>query len=104
MALLNLEDDLWYLNNAIIRNYKFIICYFIFTVFRLLEYESCEKLHRDIMEQLSQRALYSRSSDKYNQISVTIRLRLKQFNNEVSELYKKLDIATLSGTMYIILV
>nr|CAI5845162.1 unnamed protein product [Callosobruchus analis] len=68
MALVFLEEDPW-----------------------LLEYESCEKLHRDIMEQLTFRQKYPRTSEKYSQISANVRLRLKQFNNEVEQLAKKLN-------------
>ncbi|KAJ3663517.1 hypothetical protein Zmor_007772 [Zophobas morio] len=71
MALLNLGDDPW-----------------------LLEHESCEKLHRDIMEQLMQRQRLSRNTDKYAHLSATIRLRLKQYNNEVGQLKQKLDVTT----------
>ncbi|XP_023019903.2 syntaxin 8 [Leptinotarsa decemlineata] len=68
MSLLFLEEDPW-----------------------LLEYESCEKLHRDVMEQLSLRQKHPRTSEKYNQLSANIRLRLKQFNNEVGQLNQKLE-------------
>ncbi|VEN45845.1 unnamed protein product [Callosobruchus maculatus] len=68
MALVFLEEDPW-----------------------LLEYESCEKLHRDIMEQLTQRQKYPRTSENYSQISANVRLRLKQYNNEVGQLEKKLN-------------
>jgi len=68
MALLNLGDDPW-----------------------LLEHESCEKLHRDIMEQLSLRQREPRSTEKYAHVSATIRLRLKQYNNEVGQLKQKSD-------------
>ncbi|KYB28828.1 syntaxin-8 [Tribolium castaneum] len=71
MALLNLGEDPW-----------------------LVEYESCEKLYRDIMEQLMQRQKLPRTSDKYSHLSATIRLRLKQYNNEVGQLKQKLDITT----------
>ncbi|KAI4469861.1 syntaxin [Holotrichia oblita] len=67
MALLNLGDDPW-----------------------LLEHESCEKLQRDIMEQLSQRQS-TKLSDKFASLSANIRVRLKQFYNEVTELKRKLN-------------
>ncbi|XP_044270040.1 syntaxin-8 [Tribolium madens] len=76
MALLNLGEDPW-----------------------LVEYESCEKLYRDIMEQLMQRQKLSRTSDKYSHLSATIRLRLKQYNNEVGQLKQKLDITTRSDSI-----
>ncbi|KAI4467304.1 hypothetical protein MML48_2g00017585 [Holotrichia oblita] len=74
MALLNLGDDPW-----------------------LLEHESCEKLQRDIMEQLSQRQS-TKLSDKFASLSANIRVRLKQFYNEVTELKLKLNEADNSRT------
>jgi syntaxin 8 len=76
MALLNLGEDPW-----------------------LVEYESCEKLHRDIMEQLMQRQTLTRNTDKYAQLSAKIRLRLKQYNNEEGQLKQKLDITTRSDSI-----
>lgn len=67
---------------------------------RLLEHESCEKLHRDIMEQLSLRQLEIKSSEKYSYISATIRLRLKQYNNEVNQLKEKINRAYSTQLMY----
>ncbi|XP_030746533.1 syntaxin-8 [Sitophilus oryzae] len=75
MALLFLGEDTW-----------------------LLEHESCEKLQREIMEQLTERQQYPRNSDKYGQISATIRFRLKQFNSEVQQLKSKLDTSVSSIT------
>ncbi|KAK9876714.1 hypothetical protein WA026_014953 [Henosepilachna vigintioctopunctata] len=67
MALLNIGEDLW-----------------------LLEFETCEKLYRDIMEQLTLRQKQFRTSEKFSQLSAAIRLRLKQYNNEVEQLQQKL--------------
>ncbi|XP_044759467.1 syntaxin-8 [Coccinella septempunctata] len=67
MALLNIGEDPW-----------------------LLEHETCEKLYREIMEQLTQRQRQPRTSDKFSQLSATIRLRLKQYNNEVEQLLQKI--------------
>ncbi|KAL3285245.1 hypothetical protein HHI36_019355 [Cryptolaemus montrouzieri] len=67
MALLNIGEDPW-----------------------LLEHETCEKLYRDIMEQLTLRQRQPRTSDKFSQLSATIRLRLKQYNNEIEQLHQKL--------------
>ncbi|XP_066256122.1 syntaxin-8 [Euwallacea similis] len=78
MALLYLEEDPW-----------------------IIEHESCEKLQREVMGQLAEREKFPRTSTKYAQISADIRLRLKQFNNEVMQLKQKLD-AT-SGTSSITL-
>lgn len=66
---------------------------------RLLEHESCEKLQRDIMEQLSQRQS-TKLSDKFASLSANIRVRLKQFYNEVTELKRKLNEADNSRSMY----
>ncbi|CAH1992287.1 unnamed protein product [Acanthoscelides obtectus] len=77
MALVFLEEDPW-----------------------LLEYESCEKLQRDIMEQLTLRQKYPRTSESYSQISANVRLRLKQYNNEVGQLERKLNDTTLSQNLY----
>lgn len=67
--------------------------------YRLIEHDSCEKLQRDIMEQLMQRQRLSRTTDKYAHLSANIRLRIKQFNNEVGQLKQKLDIATNVGSL-----
>ncbi|CAG9761658.1 unnamed protein product [Ceutorhynchus assimilis] len=73
MALLLLEEDPW-----------------------ILEHESCEKLQREIMSQLTERQRHPRTSQKYAQISADIRLRLKQFNNELQQLRLKLDTSSTS--------
>lgn len=65
----------------------------------LLEHESCEKLQREIMCQLTERQKYPRTSEKYAQISANIRLRLKQYNNEVEQLKQKLDNTSTSGSI-----
>ncbi|GLV33999.1 Syntaxin 8 [Carabus blaptoides fortunei] len=68
MALVNLGNDSWF-----------------------TEYESCDKLHGQIMEQLSMRSKEAKSSDQYTRLSAGIRLRLKQFNNELDQLRVKLN-------------
>ncbi|KAH1010367.1 hypothetical protein HUJ05_004671 [Dendroctonus ponderosae] len=77
MALLFLEEDPW-----------------------ILEHESCEKLQREIMGQLTERQKFPRTHSLYAQISADIRLRLKQFNNEVDQLKQKLDASSGSNAMY----
>lgn len=52
------------------------------------------------MEKLTQRQKFSRSSDKYSELSANIRLNLKQFKNEVGQLNQKLEITTRTGNMY----
>ncbi|KAL1517970.1 hypothetical protein ABEB36_001664 [Hypothenemus hampei] len=71
MALLVLEEDPW-----------------------LLEYESCEKLQRNIMGQLTERQRFPRTSSRYAQLSADIRLKLKQYNNEMKQLKEKLEICS----------
>ncbi|KAL4131757.1 hypothetical protein QTP88_009026 [Uroleucon formosanum] len=56
----------------------------------LIEYESCEKLYREIEGLLNVRELEQKSSEKYVLYSSQIRLRLKQFTDEVQQLSLKL--------------
>lgn len=63
---------------------------YLFFYCRLLEYESCDKLQSDIMEQLALRQRELKNSDNFTRLSATIRIRLKQFTNELSQLKKKL--------------
>uniref|UniRef100_A0A1B6C2F9 t-SNARE coiled-coil homology domain-containing protein n=1 Tax=Clastoptera arizonana TaxID=38151 RepID=A0A1B6C2F9_9HEMI len=57
----------------------------------ILEHESCEKLYRQIVEQLNSRSRFPRNSDKYASISASIRIQMKQYATEVQQLKKKLD-------------
>lgn len=52
------------------------------------------------MEQLTQRQKFSRTSNKYSELSANIRLKLKQFKNEVGQLNQKLEITARTGNMY----
>ncbi|XP_050514716.1 syntaxin-8 [Diabrotica virgifera virgifera] len=65
----------------------------------LYEYECCEKLYRDIMELLTQREKYPRISDNYSKASAVVRLRLKQYNEEVSQLHLKLENKSGTGSI-----
>lgn len=56
----------------------------------LLDHESCEKLYRQIVEQLNLRSFEDRSSRKYAEISALIRLQMKQFGSEIQQLQSKL--------------
>ncbi|XP_015369497.1 PREDICTED: syntaxin-8 [Diuraphis noxia] len=56
----------------------------------LIEYESCEKLYREIEGILNVRELEQKSSEKYVLYSSKVRLRLKQFTDEVQQLSHKL--------------
>lgn len=52
------------------------------------------------MEQLSLRSKEQKSSQQYNSLSASIRLRLKQFNNELGQLKKKLAEDSKIRSMY----
>lgn len=52
------------------------------------------------MEQLTLRSGETRTSEKYSRISATVRMRLKQYNNEVEQLKLKLQEAAKSKLMY----
>ncbi|XP_048513979.1 syntaxin-8 isoform X3 [Athalia rosae] len=58
---------------------------------RLTEHESCEKLFREIMEQLTLRNRESKTSQNYASLSAHIRLRMKQYSGEVEQLKDKLN-------------
>ncbi|XP_025208498.1 syntaxin-8 [Melanaphis sacchari] len=61
----------------------------------LIEHESCEKLYREIEGLLNVRELEHKSSEKYVLYSSQVRLRLKQFTDEVQQLsYKLRGLAT----------
>lgn len=64
-----------------------------------MEYETCVKLQRDIMEQLSLRSKELRNADNYSRLSASIRLRLKQYGTEVDQLKVKLDQESKNNTM-----
>lgn len=52
----------------------------------LTEHELCEKLCREIVQQLTKRDTLPRNSDKFSAASASIRLKLKQFVQEVDQL------------------
>lgn len=68
--------------------------------FRLIEYEACEKLYREIEGLLNVRELEQKSSEKYVLYSSQIRLRLKQFTDEVQQLSLKLRGLATSKAVY----
>jgi len=70
------------------------------TFFRLIEYESCEKLYREIEGLLNVRELEQKSSEKYVLYSSQVRLRLKQFTDEVQQLSHKLRGLATSKAVY----
>lgn len=63
-----------------------------------MEHEACEKLFREIMEQLTARSREQKSSQGYDRLSATIRLRMKQYSSEVQELWNKLQTAASSSS------
>ncbi|XP_015183766.1 PREDICTED: syntaxin-8 [Polistes dominula] len=67
----------------------------------LAEYEACEKLFREIMEQLNTRERESETSQAYASLSANIRLRMKQYNREIYQLKTKLEEASKSRTITI---
>ncbi|XP_049860408.1 syntaxin-8 isoform X2 [Schistocerca gregaria] len=63
----------------------------------LKEHEDCEKLYREIMEQLTARSLEQKTSHLYASLSSAVRLRMKQYSSEVQQLQEKLRVASLSS-------
>ncbi|XP_075224678.1 syntaxin 8 [Lycorma delicatula] len=59
----------------------------------LVEYDSCEKLYRDIVEQLNARAAEHWTSDNYAKISASVRMHMKQYATEVQQLKNKLELS-----------
>lgn len=57
----------------------------------LTEYDACEKLFREIMEQLTLREGEPKASKIYASLSANIRLRMKQYTREVQQLKSKVD-------------
>lgn len=65
----------------------------------LSEYEACEKLFRDIMEQLTMRDQEPESSQAYASLSANIHLRMKQYIKEINQLKTELEEASKSRTI-----
>ncbi|KAG7197016.1 hypothetical protein KM043_017551 [Ampulex compressa] len=57
----------------------------------LIEYDACEKLFREIMEQLTARNAEARNSQAYANLSANVRIRLKQYSREVQQLRIKIQ-------------
>ncbi|XP_029168224.1 syntaxin-8 [Nylanderia fulva] len=57
----------------------------------LTEYDACEKLFREIMEQLTLREGEPKASKIYASLSANVRLRMKQYTREVQQLKSKVD-------------
>ncbi|XP_051176573.1 syntaxin-8 [Leptopilina boulardi] len=57
----------------------------------LTEYDACEKLFREIMEQLTLRDREPRTSQTFINLSANIRLRLRQYSGEVQQLKIKVE-------------
>ncbi|XP_039305805.1 syntaxin-8 [Solenopsis invicta] len=60
----------------------------------LTEYDACEKLFREIMEQLTMRDGEPKTSKVYASLSANIRLRMKQYTREVQQLKCKVEEAS----------
>lgn len=60
----------------------------------LTEYDACEKLFREIMEQLTLREGEPRTSKVHASLSANIRLRMKQYTREVQQLKSKVEEAS----------
>lgn len=71
-----------------------------FSHFRIVEHDACEKLAREIMEQLTNRDREERSSKEYDALSGKIRIRLKQYSTEVTQLNDKLNLASYISSLY----
>ena len=67
---------------------------------RLFEYEACDNLSREIMEQLTLRDREPRSSQAFVSLSANIRMRLKQYSTQVKELKIKVNEARRQRIMY----
>lgn len=65
----------------------------------ITEYESCERLHRDIVDLLNNRSVELKTSDTYAHLSNSVRIRLKQYDTEVQQLRIKLRELALSRTV-----
>lgn len=60
----------------------------------LTEYDACEKLFREIMEQLTLRDREPRTSQTFINLSANIRLRMRQYSSEVQQLKIKVEEAS----------
>lgn len=66
----------------------------------MIEYDACEKLFREIMEQLTLRDKENRRSQAFGSLSATIRLRMKQYSTQVLQLKSKITEASKQHVMY----
>jgi len=100
MALVYIDNDPWWDAKTVSERFCFLIPENRFACFRLIEYESCEKLYREIEGILNSRDLELKSSEKYILCSSQVRLRLKQFADEVQQLSSKLQGLAESKAVY----
>ena len=77
----------------------FCIIYKVITK-RLVEYDACEKLFRDVMELLTQRDRMSKTSQIYASVSADMRFKTRQYTTQVQQLKYKVDEALKDGIMY----
>nr|CAD7602244.1 unnamed protein product [Timema genevievae] len=66
---------------------------------RLAEHDACEKLLREIKEQLTIRSKEHKTSQEYARVSSSIRLRMKQYESEIQQLKEKLAQISASYTI-----
>lgn len=69
-------------------------------IYRLAEYNTCEKLYQTIVETLQQRNNQPKNSDEYSRISARIRVQLKQYSNQVNQLKVQLQNVASSNSLY----
>lgn len=62
-----------------------------FFLLRLNEYEACDSLRREIMEQMTLRDQEPRTSQAFVNLSANIRLRLKQYTHQVQQLKNRVS-------------
>lgn len=72
----------------------------VFFCIRLTEYDACEKLFREIMEQLTLRDREPRTSQTFINLSANIRLRMRQYSGEVQQLKIKVEESSKQRNMY----
>ncbi|XP_044736301.1 syntaxin-8 [Chrysoperla carnea] len=65
----------------------------------ILEHDTCERLQRDIMEQLNSRSKERRTSDQFARLSASVRLGLKQYSGQIEQLKQKNDKASMYRTI-----
>ncbi|EEB18559.1 syntaxin-8, putative [Pediculus humanus corporis] len=65
----------------------------------IIEYNACENVAREIMESLNLRNSEENYGSSYDALSAKIRIRLKQFDSEVNDLKRKLNLSSTVSTL-----